>query len=228
MAYLEVKRIEWAFALLAAAPLVVLYGWVGWQAAHPRVSDEHRLFYIQGVLQQWPGPDGLVYRLGDRLLLSENPRHLGEEWGSPRKIGWWHASKPSPVYLKLREVVRGEVVFEAQVVAASAPLHDVAPVPVGLFVNGAPTTSVAYTPASRDQLLAWRYDGSLLNVGMNILTLDVPRTNPRTVLRVKSLVLRPAISVAQLPEQPRERVSSDVGGCRSAMTGSAPLGHRPA
>lgn len=196
MAYLKVKRIEWAFALLAAAPLVVLYGWVGWQAAHPRVSDEHRLFYIQGALQQWPGPDGLVYRLGDRLLLSENQRHLGEEWGSPRKIGWWHARKPSPVYLKLREVVRGEVVFEAEVVAASAPMHDVAPVSVELFVNGTPTSSVAYTPSPRDQLLAWRYDGSLLNVGMNILTLDVPRTNPRTVLRVKSLVLRPAISVA--------------------------------
>ena len=151
----------------------------------------------------------------------------GEEWGSPRKIGWWHARKPSPVYLKLREVVREEVVFEAQVVAASAPLHDVAPVSVGLFVNGTLTTSAAYTPAPRDQLLAWRYDGSLLKVGMNILTLDVPKTNPRTVLRVKSLVLRPAITVAQLPEQPRERVSwlgmpfSSVRNVRSHWTVSS-------
>lgn len=196
MAYLEVKWLKGGLVLLSAAPLVVLYGWVGWQAAHPRVSDEYRLFYIQGALQQWPGPDGLAYRIGDRLLLAENPRHLGEEWGSPRRIGWWHASKRSPVYLKLREVVRGEVVFEAEVVAESVPMHDDSPVSVKLFVNGTPTTSVAYAPAPRDQLLVWRHDGSLLHVGLNVLTLDVPQTHPRTVLRVKSLALRPATSMA--------------------------------
>lgn len=182
-------------ALLAAAmPLLVLYGWVGWRALHPRVSDEYRLTYIEGALQHWPGPDGLAYHIGERLPLSGQPLHLGEAWGSPRKIGWWHIRKPAKVYVKLHETAGGKLTFEAEVPAAQGPMHDVAaPVSVRLFVNGRLADSVEYAPAARDRTLAWRYDGAMLRVGLNIFTLDLPKTEPRTVLRVRSLVLaRPA------------------------------------
>ena len=181
-------------SLAIAVPLLVLYGWVGWLAAHPRVSDEYRLFYIQRALQHWPTPGGLAYRVGDRLPLAGRPRHLGEEWGSPRRVGWWHIRKPSPVYVELREAVAGKVVFEAEVVAAPevadapAAMRSGAAVHIGLFANGTLAASVAYAPAAHDQTLAWRYDGSLLQVGLNILTLDLPKTTPPTVLRVRSLV----------------------------------------
>lgn len=183
-------------ALLAAAmPLLVLYGWVGWRALHPRVSDEYRLTYIEGALQHWPGPDGLAYRIGERLPLSGQPLHLGEAWGSPRKIGWWHIRKPAKVYVKLREIASGKLTFEAEVPAARGPMHDVAaPVSVRLFVNGRLAGSMEYAPAARDRTLAWRYDGAMLRVGLNIFTLDLPKTEPRTVLRVRSLApARPAI-----------------------------------
>lgn len=171
-----------------AAPLLALYGWVGWQALHPRVSDEYRLFYIDRALQHWPGRDGLEYRLGDRLLLAESPRHLGEEWGSPRRVGWWHTRKPARVYVDLGETVAGEALFEAEVVAAPRPLPSGAAMPIRLFVNGTLAASVEYAPAARDQMLVWRYDGDLLRIGLNVLTVDLPKTTPRTVLRVRSLV----------------------------------------
>lgn len=186
-------------ALLAAAmPLLVLYGWVGWQALHPRVSDEYRLTYIEGALQHWPGPDGLAYRVGERLPLSGQPLHLGEAWGGPKRIGWWHIRKPAKVYVKLRETVSGKVTFEAEVPAAEVPVDDVAaPVRVRLFVNSRLADSVAYAPAAHDRALTWHYDGALLRVGLNIFTLDLPKTEPRTVLCVRSLV--PARSVADRP-----------------------------
>ena len=185
-------------ALLAiATPLLVLYGWVGWQALHPRVSDEYRLAYIQGALQHWPGQDGLAYRIGDRLPLSGRPLHLGEEWGSPRRIGWWHIRKPAKVYVTLRETVGGKVAFEAEVPAAEGPVDNVAALSIGLFVNGRLADSVEYAPAAYDRVLVWRYDGAMLRTGLNVFTLDLPKTKPRTVLRVRSLVpVRPAARAA--------------------------------
>ena len=173
---------------VVAAPLLAFYGWVGWQALHPRVGIEYRLFYIDRALQHWPGRDGLEYRLGDRLLLAENPRHLGEEWGSPRRVGWWHMRKPARVYVDLRETVAGDAYFEAEVVAAPEPTRGSAAVPVRLFVNGTSATCVEYAPVARDRVLVWRYDGALLQIGLNVLTVDLPKTVPRTVLRIRSLV----------------------------------------
>lgn len=172
-----------------ALPLLALYGWVGWTALHPRVSDEYRLFYIEGALQHWPGPGGLEYDVGDRLLLTENPRHLGEEWGSARRIGWWHFRKPAPVYVRLHDVVEGQALFVAKLVAAPEPVPVSSAVPIQLFVNGVPAASLEYVPAAHHRTFAWRYDGDLLKIGLNTFTLHLPKSTPSIVVRVESLVL---------------------------------------
>lgn len=182
---------SWTRRLLLAAaalPLLALYGWVGWTALHPRVSDEYRLFYIEGALQHWPGPEGLEYDVGDRLLLTENPRHLGEEWGSPRRTGWWHFRKSSPVYVHLHDAVEGQALFEAELVAAPDPIPVSSALPIQLFVNGTPAAIVEYVPVAHDRTFAWRYRGDLLKIGLNTFTLHLPKTTPPTVVRVESLV----------------------------------------
>lgn len=137
------------------------------------MSDEYRLFYIGGALQHWPGPGGLEYDVGDRLLLTENPRHLGEEWGSPRRTCWWHFRKSAPVYVHLHDAVEGQALFEAVLVATSDPIPVSSALPIQLFVNGTPATIVEYVPAAHDRLGA--IAGDLLKIGLNTFTCTCPR-----------------------------------------------------
>ena len=171
-------------AAIAVLALLGFYTWVGWLIANPRVGLEYQMYYMDRVLKVWPGIGGLDYRIGEEIDLLRNPRHLGVEWGSPRKVGWWHIREGvGTVYAATCSRPAGRLKFELEVPGDTSSTSDLGGNVrrVELHVNGvnAGTLTPAHTrpgPAvasvERNIGMGAMYDAALLRCGVNAFRLD--------------------------------------------------------
>ncbi len=177
--------------------LLGFYAVLLWVALNPQVSAAYQLYFIEQRLEVWAGDDGLDYQPGSRVALQQQPRFLSREWGSPRKYGAWHTSKPAAFYFILQEVPAGRQCFLVNAHSPQASAQQA--VELVWRANGRVVARQTYQPGPAIRELQWCYAPGVLRQGVNRIDIDVPKTRPRTILSVTGgcLVYSPPISCRQ-------------------------------
>lgn len=81
------KRLFHISAYIVSAVLMSFYIWVLWNTRTPEVNLAYRLYYINQVLEKWPGIDGLDYMVGTSVYMNQEQRRCGSGWEERNDFG---------------------------------------------------------------------------------------------------------------------------------------------
>ncbi|MEW9586339.1 hypothetical protein [Paraburkholderia sp. DGU8] len=134
--------------LLTALALLVVYAQSAWLIFHPSTSPEYTLYYRQGALRRWPGPNGLKYRPGAKLDFSTSLVYLSRQgWSEPE--GWggtWSDGPAASVFLKVEPRSAAALELTLQGHAFVNPQHPLQRVEV--LANGTTLGTLRYDDPS--------------------------------------------------------------------------------